>query len=102
MIILNVSQYLIWYYLLAVGIIGISLFASYIHNKAFPVFFGISLAVIIIYVQAYLSPIIFGVLNYDYSTQFYEWMATGVFSIMFFGYIGLMMYNLVQYGGVWE
>ena len=101
-VIIEIGKYLIWYYLLAIGIIILTLFASWIHETIKPLFWGLIVGLLMIMLQAYLSPIVFGVLNYEWETQFFEWVLTGWFAVAFFGYIGLCCYNLMKYGEVWQ
>lgn len=99
---LDIGQYLIWYYLLAVGIVILSFIASWIHKTGMPLFWGISISAIVILLQSYLAPVIFGVLNYDFATQFWQFMITGIFSVMWFGYIALTLWNNLIYGEAWK
>ena len=98
----DVSEYLIWYYLLAIGIILLSIWASYEHEKGFPLFWGISIALIIIMLQSYLAPVLFGVLNYNYLTETWQFVITGLFSVLWFSYIGLTLWNNLIYGEAWK
>lgn len=101
-VVLDIGQYLIWYFLLAIGIILICLYASYRHKNALPLFWGTTVGAIMIMLHQFLSPIVFGVLEYDYITQFFEWVLTGWFAVVFFAFIGLCCFNLVAYGEVWK
>lgn len=96
----DIGQYLIWYYLLAIGISLLCLYATWIHKTATPFFWGLSVSLIIIMLQTYLSPVLFGVLAYDWATQPILFGLTGAFAVMWFGYIGLALYNLIKYGKV--
>ena len=101
-IILDIGQYIIWYWLLAIGIIILCLFASWKHETAIPIFWGGIVGLLMIMLAEYLSPIVFGVLEYDYNTQFFEWVLTGWFTIVFFAFIGLCCFNLIDSGKVWQ
>lgn len=99
---LDVSQYIGWYYLLAIGIVILSFMASWTHKTGTPLFWGISVSAIIILLQSYLAPVIFGVLNYDMSTQLWQFVITGVFSVLWFSYIALTLWNNMIYGEAWK
>ena len=99
---LDIGQYLVWYYLLAIVLVMITVIASYIHQTIKPLYWGIIVGLIMILLQVYLTPIVFGVLEYDFYTQFFEWVLTGWFAVAFFGYLGLCCFNLIRYGEVWQ
>lgn len=99
---LDVGQYLIWYYLLGLGILLFSIWASYIHKTALPLYWGLTIGLIVILLQSYLAPILFGVLNYNYITETWQFVITGIFTVMWFGYIGLTLWNNLIYGEAWK
>ena len=99
---IDIGQYLIWYYLLTIGLIIVGLIASYIHQTIKPLFWSGIVGLLMIMLQLYLTPIVFGVLEYNYQTQFFEWVLTGWFAIAFFGYLGICSFNLIRYGEVWQ
>ena len=101
-IVLDVGKYMIWYYLLAIGIMILSIWASYEHKTSVPFFWGLTVSVIIIMLQIYIAPLVFGVLNYNYLTQTWQFVLTGIYAVMWFGYIGLTQYNYVRYGEGWK
>ena len=96
----DIGQYLIWQYLLGIGIFCISAYASYRHKVATPIFWGLSVSLLVIMLAKYLAPILFGVLLYDWATQFWLWFIMGAFGVMWFGYIALTLWNLVDKGEV--
>ncbi len=96
----DIGQYLIWQYLLGIGIFTISAYASYKHNVGTPILWGLSVSLIIVLLAKYLTPLLFGVLMYDYATEFWLWAITGAFGVMWFGYIALTLWNLVDKGEV--
>ena len=101
-IILDIGQYLIWYWLLAIGILLLSVYAAWRHQTATPLFWGFSVGLLMIMLQTYLSPLVFGVLNYDWETQFFEWVLMGWFAVAFFAFIGICCWNLLDSGKVWQ
>jgi len=99
---LDIGQFIIWYYLLTLGLVLIGLIASYIHQTVKPLFWGVIVGLLMIMLQVYLSPIVFGVLEYDWNIQFFEWVLMGWFAVAFFGYLGICCFNLIRYGEVWQ
>ena len=101
-IVLDVGKYLIWYYLLAIGIMILSIWASYEHKSKEPFMWGLTISVVIILLQAYIAPLLFGVLNYNYLTHTWQFVILGTYSVMWFGYIGLTQWNYLVYGEGWK
>lgn len=97
---LDISTVLIWYYLLAIGICLLSLWATWRHKSMTPFFWGLSLSLLIILLQNYLSPVLFGFMAYDWATQPVLFTLTVAFAVMWFFYIAQTLYNLIVYGKV--
>ena len=98
-IITAINTYLwVWYILLGIGILGISLYASWKHQSFAPITWGLIITGLIYYFRKQIAPLVFGVLNYDWQTNPLMFALTGVFTVMFFGYIALVLYNLNQSG----
>ncbi len=95
---LDIEAVLVWYVLLVIGIIAISLIASYRHNKPILFAWGMVMAVLILWLKDYLAPVIFGVFNYSWESSPILFALTGVFAIGWFGYIGMTLYNAVAHG----
>ena len=101
-IILDVSQITTWYYLLIAGIVLLCLWATLKHKSFFPLVWGLVLSGSILAFQNQFAPLLFGVLNYEWGINPVMFVLTGVFAVMWFGYIGLTMYNCVTRGSVIE
>lgn len=99
-ILLDVSKYMTWYFLLGLGIILLSLWATLKHNDFFPLTWGIVLTAAIYYFRNQISPLVFGVLNYEFATNPIMYILTGTFAIMFFAYIALTLWNNYESGNV--
>lgn len=99
---IDIGQYLLWYWLLTIGLVIVGIIASYIHQTWIPLFWASIVGLVMILMQLYLTPIVFGVLEYNYQTQFFEWVLTGWFALAFFGYLGICCYNSIRYGEVWQ
>ena len=97
-IIIDASQFLIWYVLLGIGIIAICLWATWKHQTFAPITWGIVVTALIFYFEKQIAPLVFGVLNYDWSTNPLMFILTGTFSLMFFAYIALVLWNLYVSG----
>lgn len=101
MIILNVEQYLIWYYLLIVTIIIITAIASYIHEKAIPIMWGIIVSLVLFILAQYIEPILFGFLYY-WNVDWYSFTLFGLFTLFWAWLLSQCLYNCVKYGSVVE
>lgn len=102
---LDIGKYLIWYWILTVVLLCVGLIASYIHWKEVgikPFLFTGVISLVMILTQTLLSTIVFSVLDYDWNTQFFEWVLLGWFSLIFFGFLGLISFNLIRYGEAWQ
>ena len=99
-IIIDVSQYMTWYFLLGVGIILLSLWATLKHQDFFPITWGVVLTGAIYLFRAQIAPLVFGVMNYDWGTNPVMFILTGTFAVMFFAYIALTLWNLWEAGKV--
>lgn len=99
-VILDVSKYLTWYFLLGIGIMILSIWATYKHRDFMPLAYGTILTGVIVYFKEQIAPLVFGVLNYDWQTNPIMFILTGVFSMMFFAYVGLTMWNVINHNKV--
>lgn len=97
-IVLNVEAVLVWYVLLVIGILALTLWASVRHGTPLPFAWGLVIAVLILWLKDYLAPIVFGVFNYDWNTQPMLFALTGIFAVSWFGYIAMTLYNLLKSG----
>lgn len=97
-IVLSIEAILVWYVLLVIGILLITLIASVRHKTPLPFAWGLVIAILILWLRDYLAPVIFGVLNYDWNTNPILFAITGIFGVAWFCYIALTLYNSVQSG----
>lgn len=97
-IILDVSQYMVWYVLLGIGIIILCLYATWKHQTFAPLVWGLVITGLIFWFRNQIAPLVFGVLNYDWATNPVMFALTGLFTVFFFGYILLVLWNLTQSG----
>lgn len=97
---LNVEAFLVWYVLLVIAILAITLYASWRHGT--PVLFAWScvISVLILWLQNYIAPILFGVFNYTWESNSVLFALTGIFAVVWFGYIGMTLYNSVKHGAL--
>ena len=96
-ILLDVSQYMTWYFLLGIGIITLSLVATLKHKNFMPLSWGLILTIAIWWYRNQIAPLVFGVMNYEWATNPVMYFLTGVFAIMFFAYIALTLWNLYHH-----
>lgn len=92
-IVLSIEAVLVWYVILVIGILIITLMASVRHKTPLPFAWGLVIAILILWLRDYLAPVIFGVLNYDWNTNPILFAITGIFGIAWFSYIALTLYN---------
>jgi len=97
----NVEQYLVWYYIFIAIVLLITGIATMIHKKVIPFMWGIILSLVLLIGVSYIEPILFGFLSY-YQVNWYAFALFGSFTVVWFGYVALCLYNSVRYGGVVE
>lgn len=97
---LDIEAVLVWYYLLVAGILIITFLASWKHSTPMPFAWGLLMGVLILWLRDYIAPMIFGVLNYSWTETPLLFTVTGLFSVAWFGYIGLTLYNMWTEGEV--
>jgi len=97
---LDISAVLVWYVLLVIGILLITLWAAIRHKNPALFAWGAVMGTLILWLHAYLAPIVFGVLNYSWESAPYLFVLTGIFAVAWFGYIGLTLYNAVVKGAL--
>lgn len=101
MFVLNVEQYLVWYYIFIAVVITVTALASWYHENAIPFMWGVILSLVLIMLVNYIEPILFGFLAY-YNVNWYAFALFLGFSLLWFGYVLLALYNCVKYGSVVE
>lgn len=101
MFVLNVEQYLIWYYIFIVVVIIVTALSSWYHETNVPFLWGIILSLVLIMLVNQIEPILFGFLAY-YNVNWYAFALFGAFTLLWFGYVLLALYNCVKYGSVVE
>ena len=99
MIIINVGQYIVWYYLLALGILILTAWGSWRHKNAIPFMWGIILSLILVIFTNQLEPILIGFVNY-YNVDWIYFALFGGFAVLWYLYVFLGCYNSVKFGKV--
>ena len=97
---LNIQAVLVWYVLLVIGILLITLYASWKHSNPILFAWGLVIGILILWLKEYLAPIIFGVFNYSWETSPVLFVLTGTFAVVWFGYIALTLWNCVNEGAL--
>ena len=97
-IVLDVGAFMVWYALLITGIILLCLWATWRKKSAWPLLWGVSVSALIFYFNAQIAPLIFGVLNYGYSTNLVMFILTGAYTVLFFVIIAQVIYNFHMIG----
>lgn len=95
---LSIQAVLVWYVLLVIGILLITLYASWRHSNPILFAWGLVIGVLVLWLQTYLAPIIFGVFNYSWESSPVLYVLTGTFAVAWFGYIAMTLYNCVKHG----
>ena len=94
---LDISDIFVWYWILAIVTVGVTVIASLIHRKWMPGLWGITIGSILVCFAPYLEPALFG---WNVST---DWLIVAL-SFTFFILWGLAlfqgMYNSLRYGKV--
>jgi hypothetical protein len=94
---IDVSQYIVWYYLLSALILALTFFASYKHKTAIPFMWGLILSIVLIVFASVLEPILFGAFYY-YNTNWYMFALTGLFTLFWALLMTICLWNNVKYG----
>jgi len=101
MYVLNVEQYLVWYYIFISVVLLLTFWASYRHSTAVPFMWGLIVSLVLLALVNYVEPILFGWMAY-YNVNWYAFALMGGFAILWFGYVLLTIYNCMKYGNVVE
>ena len=96
---ISVEQYLVWYYVFIAVVLLLTFWATYRHKTAVPFMWGLILSLVLLLLVQYIEPLLFGWAVY-YNINWYAFALLGVFAILWFGYVLLVMYNCVKYGSV--
>jgi len=94
----NVSEWLVWYYVLIVIILVVSIYALSKHKETLPFMWGVTLSVVLFVFAPYITPILLGVFAY-YNTDWWMFGLMLWLASMWFGWIFLCLYNMIRYKG---
>jgi len=97
-IVLDVAAFMVWYVLLIAGVIILTLWATWRHKSFVPIVWGVVFSGLVYYFKAQIAPLVFGVLNYDWQANPLMFILTGVFTLFFFAYIALVIWNFHESG----
>lgn len=91
------QQIVVWYWLLAIGTILLTITATVIHQSWLPLIFGGTISAILVLFPSYLEPLLFGWMTHPSLL-----MATlsFIFFVMWILAFGQAMYNGLRYGKV--
>jgi hypothetical protein len=95
---IDVSQWLVWYYVLIVIVILVSIWALIKHKEALPFMWGILLSVVLFILAPFITPIFLGVFTY-YNTDWYLFALMLWLTIVWLGWIILCLYNMIKHDG---
>lgn len=101
MYILNVEQYLVWYYIFIGVLLFLTAWATYRHSTAIPFMWGLIVSLVLVALVQYIEPVLFGWVAY-YNVNWYAFALMGGFAVLWFGYVLLAVYNCLRYGSVVE
>ena len=85
------------YSLLIVGIIIITMLSSYIHNNGLPIFWGLTLGLVLYYGKVYIEPLL---INWYSSTVFLTFWMGCLFCLSWFFVLAISLKNCIVSGEV--
>lgn len=95
---IDVSQYIVWYWLLVAIIMIVSIYSFLRHKAVLPFMWGITLSIVLVVLHQYIEPFLLGFLAY-YNQDWWMFAFMGWVAMVWLIWIILCLYNQLRYKG---